>query len=121
MKMKIAVSAEGSGLNSQADPRFGRAPFFIITEDGEHELKSIDNQLNRNSPNSAGVQAAQAVIDNGVDVVISGNCGPNAFRALSAAGINVFLFSGGTVQEALDKFRNGELEKLDGANVQGHW
>ena len=119
--MKIAVSASGTEMNSQTDPRLGRAPFFIIADEGMNIIKVIDNQLNRNSPNSAGVQAAQAIIDNKVDSVISGNCGPNAFTALSAAGIDVYSFAEGTVHEALDEFIKGNLKKFEGASVAGHW
>ena len=54
-------------------------------------------------------------------VVITGNVGPKAFAALQAANVKVYPGVTGTVKEAVEKFKAGELQPADGANVEGHW
>lgn len=54
-------------------------------------------------------------------MLITGNCGPKAFRVLQSANVQIFVGVDGTLQEALDRFNAGELEPAREANVQGHW
>jgi predicted Fe-Mo cluster-binding NifX family protein len=119
--MIIAISSEGKELSNQVDPRFGRAMYFIIYDTEEDNFKVIDNMANINAAQGAGVQAAQKVIGQNPNLVISGNLGPKAYRTLSAAGIKTAQWSGGTVKEAIDLARGGKLEYSSGANVEGHW
>ena len=120
--MKIAVSAQGPDLTSAADPHFGRAKQFVVvdTETGA-VAQAVDNAQNVNAARGAGVQAAQTVAELGVEAVISGNCGPNAFRTLSAADIKVFTGASGTVADAVEQFKAGTLTAADDATVQGGW
>ena len=119
--MKVAVSSVGTTLESAIDPRFGRAASFVLvdTETGEHE--AIDNAQNFNAPQGAGIQAAQTISSTNAEYLITGHCGPKAFRALSAAGIKVALVADGTVGEAVEKLKVGEVEATDSADVEGHW
>jgi len=119
--MRIAVTSQGNETSSQVDPRFGRAQWFIVvdTETGEHEAH--DNAQNLNAVQGAGVQAAQNVAGLRVQAVLTGNCGPKAFRVLEAAGIRVCLGATGTVQSAVERMMAGECNAADGPNVQGHW
>ena len=119
--MKIAVTAKGASLNSEIDPRFGRAKYFVIIDPDNDRITSHDNFQNLNAAQGAGIQAAQNVAALGAQAVISGNVGPKAFRALKAAGIKIFLGETGTVEDAISRFRKGELKEADGANVEGHW
>ena len=119
--MKVAVTAQGTDLTSPVDLRFGRAKYFIVADvdGGQHE--AFDNDQNLNAVDGAGIQAAQKVVTLGVDAVITGNVGPNAFRVLAAAGTKVFLVKRGTVLEALDSFNAHDLKQVDQATVEGHW
>ncbi len=119
--MKIAVSAVGSTLDSAVDPRFGRAAQFLLvdTDTGDHQL--ISNAQNLNAAQGAGIQAAEAVSRHGAEYVMTGHCGPKAYRALNAAGIKVISGVEGTVAEAIDKLKNGEVQPSDGHDVEGHW
>jgi predicted Fe-Mo cluster-binding NifX family protein len=118
--MKIAVTAKGQDLGSEVDPRFGRAQYFVIIETETGKVDAAENSAAAAS-GGAGVAAAQLVIDRGASLVITGNCGPNAFRVLEAAGIGVVVGVEGTVGEAVNRFRSGELTTTGGANVRGHW
>jgi len=119
--MKIAVTSKGRELNSQVDPRFGRAAFILVVDADTFDYEVIDNQENVNAFKGAGIQAATLVNNKGGEVLLTGFCGPNAFKVLQAANIAVANNAGGTVREAVEAFRNGELSTADQANVEGHW
>jgi predicted Fe-Mo cluster-binding NifX family protein len=119
--MKIAVTSQGESLDSAVDPRFGRAKWFIVvdTDSGSHEAHG--NSQNVDSMQGAGIQSASNVAGFGVGAVLTGHCGPKAFRALAAAGIDVFVGIEGKVGEVVERFRKGEYKPADRPDVQGHW
>ncbi|MEO0069653.1 MAG: NifB/NifX family molybdenum-iron cluster-binding protein [candidate division WOR-3 bacterium] len=119
--MKIAVTAQGKTLTDPVDPRFGRAKYFIIIDPDTGAFEVKDNQAGVDAAQGAGIQAAEAMSAAGVQAVLTGHCGPKAFRALSAAGIKVYIGVEGTVQEAVEKFKAGSLKPATKADVQGHW
>ena len=119
--MKVAITSQGKTLESEIDQRFARAPFFIFIDSETGEFEAHDNSGPMSAAHGAGPQAASLMADKGVEAVITGHCGPNAFRALSAAGINVVIGANGTVAEALEKFKSGELKPAPNPDVRGHW
>ena len=119
--MKIAVSAQGENLDALIDARFGRARGFIIYDDMSGDFNYIDNKQNLSAMQGAGIQSARTVIDSGVDVLVTGNVGPKAFATLQSAGVEIYLCSDGSVREALEAYKRGELAPAPGANVNGHW
>lgn len=116
--MKIAVSASGDELESQLDRRFGRCSHFIIVEPESMKFEVIQN-ASRNAPSGAGVQAAQTLANAGVNSLITGNVGPNAFNALTTAGINIFTGASGTVKEVINEYKEGELSKTNEPTTTG--
>jgi predicted Fe-Mo cluster-binding NifX family protein len=119
--VKIAVTAAGQDWSSPLDQRFGRAPFLLVIDTAERTLLPINNRAGMNAAQGAGVQAAQNVIDSRASAVITGHCGPKAFRALRAAGLQVYLAPDGTVADAIARFDSGELRPALAADVDGHW
>jgi predicted Fe-Mo cluster-binding NifX family protein len=119
--MKIAVSAQQAGPESPVDPRFGRARVFMVFDDEKETWESIDNNQNLQAAQGAGIQSAANVVNAGCTSLISGHCGPKAFRALSSAGVTVYTAYKGTVRDAISAFRSGKLLKLESADVEGHW
>ncbi|MDP8206557.1 MAG: NifB/NifX family molybdenum-iron cluster-binding protein [Candidatus Electryonea clarkiae] len=119
--MKVAISADGKNMESRVDTRFGRCGFFLIVDLDLDEFNVISNNSSANLSGGAGIQTAQSVIDSGVDSVITGHCGPKAFRALNAVDIKVFSCSDGTVKEAVENFKLHKLVQLQGSDVAGHW
>ena len=119
--MKVVVTSQGSDLSSQIDPRFGRATNFIVVDIDTNEFSVHDNSQNLNAAQGAGIQAGRTVVDLKAEAVITGNVGPKAFRTLQAANVKVYPGASGTVREALEKFKAGQLPVADAANVQGHW
>ena len=118
--MKIAVTSTGKTLESEVDQRFGRAAYFIIVDTETTDFSVIGNE-NVAAAGGAGISSAKAVIDAGAKAVLTGNCGPNAQRALSAAGVKLFTAVTGTVAEAVELFQNGKLTEAAGPNVQTHF
>lgn len=113
--MKIAVSSTGKDMNSQIDVRFGRCPYFIIVDIENNEIKGTEaiENVSATQMGGAGITAAQLVADKGAKVVITGNMGPRAFSVFEQLGIEVFQGTG-TVKEAVEMFKKGELTKVSG-------
>jgi predicted Fe-Mo cluster-binding NifX family protein len=118
--MKVCVSAAANSLDASIDPRFGRCPYFIIVDSETMQFEVVSN-LSSDALSGAGIQAAQTVASKGVTLLITGNVGPNALQALSAAGIKVVTATGGTVREAVEKYKKGELEEVPVPTVGGHF
>jgi len=119
--MIIVVSASGKTLDAQVDPRFGRAAFFIAVDSESGAIQVHENSQNLNAAQGAGIQAAETISRLGAEVVITGHCGPKAFRVLNAAGIKVAVGAEGTVRSALEAFHAGKLTPSDSPDVAGHW
>lgn len=103
------------------DLRFGRAKWILVVDTETGEYQSHDNTVHLNAPQGAGIQTGQNVANLGVEAVITGNVGPNAFRVLNAANIKIFLAAEQTVEQALAALKEGRLQEVQQANVEGHW
>ena len=117
--MKVAVTSRGTTLDDQVDPRFGRCANFVVVETDDMSFEAVQNG-NAAAGGGAGIQSAQLVAERGVKVVLTGNCGPNAFRTLEAAGIDVVVGAAGTVREAVEQFKAGEISPTGGPSVESH-
>jgi predicted Fe-Mo cluster-binding NifX family protein len=118
--MKICVTTSGNALDALIDPRFGRAAYFAIVDSESMAFETVSNAA-VNAMGGAGIQAAQTLAKKGVSVLITGNVGPNAFQALKSAGIKVIVGASGTVREAIEKYRRGELKETSSPTVEGHF
>lgn len=119
--MKVVITATDKTSDAQVDPRFGRSRFFAILNTEDDSVEYIDNKINLEAQSGAGVQAASNVVGTGAEVVITGNCGPKAFRTLSEGSVKVVIGAKGKVSDVIDKFKKGEFKYADSANVEGHW
>lgn len=119
--MKVAVTAKGTNLTDPVDPRFGRASYILVVDTDTMACEAIDNSVNVQAFKGAGIQAATTIADRGAEVLLTGYCGPNAFRTVQAAGIKVVSDVTGTVAEAVQKFLSGPVVYSEGANTDGHW
>lgn len=119
--MKIAVTSTGTDLNAQVDPRFGRAAYILIVDTETFDFEIVDNKENVNALKGAGIQAAKMVSDQCGDVLLTGFCGPNAFKVLKAAKIGVANNAEGTVKSAVMAYIEGKLSLSDKANAEGQW
>jgi len=119
--MKIAFTTSGKNLSAPLDSRFGRAPKFLVYDLDSEAFEVVDNEQNLNAAQGAGIQSAETVARLGVTAVVTGHCGPKAFRVLLAAGIKVYTTEAATVAAALEAYRSGKLVEAKSADVEGHW
>ena len=119
--MKVAVTAKGTLLSSEVDPRFGRAPYILIVDTDTWAVEVVDNSNNANAFKGAGIQAATMVSDKGATVLMTGYCGPKAFETLEAAGVKVVDSITGTVRDAIKIFKEGQVTYAAAANKEAHW
>ena len=114
--MKIVVTATGNDLDARTSPRFGRCPTYIFVETETMAFEALPNPA-LDASGGAGVLAAQVVVEQGAQAVLSGNLGPNAMEVLQAANVPAYLIGEGTVREAVEAFENGELSLASQASV----
>jgi predicted Fe-Mo cluster-binding NifX family protein len=119
--MKIAFTTSGDNLEAPLDSRFGRAPKFLVYDLDNGTFEIVDNEQNLNAAQGAGIQSAETVARLGVKAVITGHCGPKAFRVLKSAGIRILTCEATTVEAALEQYLAGLLTEAKAANVEGHW
>jgi predicted Fe-Mo cluster-binding NifX family protein len=118
--MKIAISAQGKDMNAPVDPRMGRAQQFLLIDTESMDYEVLENP-NIGASGGAGIQTAQLLVSKGIEAVITGNCGPNAFTTLQAAGVKVYTGASGTIQQALEQYKHDQLQLANQPNVGGHF
>lgn len=116
---KIAVSSQGQDLQSQVDPRFGRAAYFLVIDEQDMSCTVLDNTQARDMSSGAGIQAAETVARAGATVIVTGMVGPKAYQALETAGVAVVQDAKGSVEEAVQAYRAGSLGSGDSSPAGG--
>lgn len=110
--MKIIITSAAPNLEAQVDGRFGRGAYFLVIDPDTLEWQAHPN-LGVNASGGAGTLAAQFVANQQAQAVISGDFGPNAYSAIKAAGISMYLFGAcQTVREVIEGFKAGSLEQV---------
>lgn len=109
--MKLILSAQEPSIDGPVDRRFGRARWLISVETESNQWEAFENPGAAQS-GGAGVAAAQFVIDQKAEAVVSGDFGPHAAGAFRTAVIEMRLYSEGvvTVQDAVDLLVKNELK-----------
>jgi predicted Fe-Mo cluster-binding NifX family protein len=102
--MKIAATSTGPDLDAAIDSRFGRCAYFVVLDSASGDLEATPNPF-LDATGGAGTQAAQWVLGQDVDVLLTGRCGPKAAAVLNDAGIRVVEGVSGSVREASEGFR----------------
>lgn len=122
VKMKVAITASGENVDSPVDRVFGRARYFVITDPEGTNVEVLENSQNVNAAQGAGIQAARQIANKSVDILLTGNVGPNAFRALEAVSIRVYQFESNilTVRDALTAWKDERLQEMKAPTAKGH-
>jgi len=118
--MKIAISATGPTLDSKVDPRFGRCLYFIIVDPETEGYEALDNTSSM-AAGGAGISTGQVIAGKGVEIILTGNCGPNAYQVLSSAGIKVITGVSGKVKDAIEEYKLGTYSAAQQPNVAAHY
>jgi len=118
--MKITLTTVSPDLDSDVDPRFGRGAYLLVVDTETMQWEAHPNP-GVNASGGAGIQAAQFVADQKAEAVISGDFGPNAFNALQAAGITMYLYGDcRTARQAIERFQAGQLQQVGAPTQHGH-
>ncbi len=121
--MKVAITSYDMDLSGKVDRSFGRAKWFVVVDTDSGAVEAHSNKQNVDAAQGAGIQAAQNISNLEVGVVLTGNVGPNAFRALKAAAIRIFIVGKDieTAEGALSGWKEGHLREVHEATIEGHW
>ncbi|MGC8943039.1 MAG: NifB/NifX family molybdenum-iron cluster-binding protein [Caldisericia bacterium] len=106
--MKICLTSTGNNLESFLDPRFGRCNYFVIVDTDTMNFKAIKNDASE-ARSGAGVKAAQFVINEGVDVLITGDIGPNAKMSFESSNIKIITGIEGSIKEIIENFKKENI------------
>lgn len=109
--MLIAITALENSLQSEIDPRFGRAAYYMIVNTETDEVTVHNNSDGIGASNGAGTGAAQTLSEYGVQALYTGSVGPKAADVLQKANIPYYENITGTVQDVLDQLKNGHVSQ----------
>lgn len=107
--MKVGIPSMGeSGLEEKVSSHFGRAPTFTIVDTEDREVKVVANT----SEHAGGSGKPPEIMDEeNVEVMLVSNLGPRAITMFENLGIEVYTGAEGEVKEALESWKEGELEE----------
>ena len=116
--MKIAISGNSGDPDAEFSARFGRCRCFLIADPATEGWQEVDNPA-IDAQGGAGTQVVQLLANMGVEAVVSGRYGPNAFEALEAAGIKAYLATSGSPRKLLADCQEGRLSTTSGPSGGG--
>jgi predicted DNA-binding protein (UPF0251 family)/predicted Fe-Mo cluster-binding NifX family protein len=117
---KIGISATSPNMEAEIDLRFGRCRYFVIVNPETMAFEILEN-FGAADGGGAGIATAKNLAGKNLEAIITGNCGPNAYNALTAAGIKVITDVSGTVKNAVEDYKAGKLKASYKPNVAGHF
>ncbi|APF26615.1 NifB/NifX family molybdenum-iron cluster-binding protein [Clostridium botulinum] len=117
--MKIAISSTGKTMENLLDMRFGRCEYFQIHDTESKEVKILENE-GQNASGGAGIVASNQLVDEKVDVIITGNFGPNAFEIIEKAGVKAYKCESISITSVIEKYNKGELEQISMSGPAHH-
>lgn len=119
--MLVAISATGPTVNDEVDPRFGRCPYFIIVDFDKREVVESLPNSSAMAGGGAGASTAQMIASKGVEMVLTGDCGPRAFQVLSAANVKIVSGVRGKISNVIDDYQLGRFEPVSESSVPTHF
>lgn len=117
--MKIAISSFGKSTTDLLNKRFGRCEYFQIYDNENNQVKVIENE-GLKAGGGAGIAAAQQLVDENIDTLITGNLGPNAFEIIEKSKISAYKSDEILVEDVLEKFKNNQLSEIKIAGQSHH-
>jgi len=119
--MIIAIPVDEKDMGTNVCASFGRTPYFLIFDTETKESTFLDNSATT-STGGAGIKAAQTIVDNKVNALLTPRCGQNAADVLGAADIKIYKTNSISAKENINIFIAGKLPLLDEihAGFHGH-
>ncbi len=110
--MKIAISSQGKEENSLMDSRFGRCEYFCIYDIEDAGFKVIENTA-INSNAGAGIEAANLVLKENIDAIVTGNIGPHANEVLKRSNIKIFTSDVKRISDIINEYKRNKLKEFN--------
>ena len=110
--MKIAIPVDDKLMETNVCISFGRAPYFLIYDTKTKESLFLDNSAAA-SQGGAGIKAAQTIVDNKAEALLTMRCGENAAQVIKAANIKLYKTKEGLVKDNINAFMDGTLPLLE--------
>jgi predicted Fe-Mo cluster-binding NifX family protein len=79
---------------------------YLLFVDSETMQYTAILNKSANASGGAGIEAAKEVLEQGAQVIISGNPGPNAMQVLTAGGVKAVSYAMGTVREVVENYKS---------------
>jgi len=111
--MKIAISVTTSRPGAAFESRFGRAAAFVIVDTNTGDQQAVANRAAQFG-GGAGIRAAELLVRQHVEAVISGAFGPNAYDVLHTSGVRLYQAKSGTVDDLVARLLKGDLDAVEG-------
>ncbi|MGN1140858.1 MAG: NifB/NifX family molybdenum-iron cluster-binding protein [Oliverpabstia sp.] len=105
--MKIAIPLDEN--KRDVSIVLARAPYFLLRENGKDTI--VENPAAR-AHGGAGIQAAQFLVDSGVNILITVRCGQNAADVLKATNIKIYKSVNKAAADDLIAVEQGTLSEL---------
>lgn len=101
----IAVTSTGGSMDALVSEQFGRCQYFIIVDSETMKFDAVSN-LGEQMQSGAGPKAAELIIHNGAEVLLTGHVGDKAEDALKRGGIKIVDGFKGTmkVKDAINNY-----------------
>ena len=103
--MNIAIPVDDKNIKSDVCISFGRAPYFMIYDTDKR--KYICEEYGGGQCGGAGIKAAQMIVDNKVDCLLTPRCGENAANVIKTADIKIYKTSNSSVLDNINAFIGG--------------
>lgn len=90
--MKTIITSKGDNINSDFDPRFGRAGWFCVYDRDTKTTNFIENSF-KNTNGGAGTKSSEMAAELGAEQIISGDFGPKAKGMLEKFNIQMIIYN----------------------------
>ena len=112
--MRIVIPTNTpDGLLAKRGAHFGKAPFYVIVDVENGEIKDVDFTTNPGHSGGACGNAVSNIKNLGADALIVIGIGPNPLMGFKQLCIKVYKDDNSpTVEESIKKFLNNELIEM---------
>ncbi len=107
--MKIAIPVNDDKITVCVS--FGRPPLFALMDTESGTMEYLKNSA-AESQGGAGIKAAQFLVDQGAEAVLTPRCGENAAEVLNAAKVALYKTNSDSVADNIAAFKAGKLSSL---------
>jgi predicted Fe-Mo cluster-binding NifX family protein len=107
--MRIAITSNGKELGDLVEEEFNNCRYFIFYNMETESVEEVVDNPSREIPEGGDKEAGRLIVDKGAEALLTGDIPAEAGDVLAAAGVEVYRALGGTVKDAIERYKSGEL------------